>query len=74
LVNKENFCNKRCSAGILIAAHSCGIIVNFKEMVTDEGSTQIADLQGNSLNLSFMTMVAICKSTFKIQNMNILNG
>ncbi len=43
-VDKEYFVSKRQTAGILIAAHNCGIIVNFQELVTDEGLTQIANL------------------------------
>ena len=42
-VTKEYFNNKKRTGGILVAAHSCGIIVNFQEMKTDEGLTQIAN-------------------------------
>jgi hypothetical protein len=40
-VDKEYFVSKRQTAGILIAAHNCGIIVN---LVTDESLTRIANL------------------------------
>jgi hypothetical protein len=40
-VDKKYFVSKRQTAGILIAAHNCGIIVN---LVTDEGLTRIANL------------------------------
>ncbi len=43
-VNKEYYVNKRHTAGIIVAAYSCGIIINFLELITSEGLTQIVNL------------------------------
>jgi hypothetical protein len=43
-VNKNYFNCKRRTARLLVAAHSCGMIINFSEMITGEGLTQAASL------------------------------
>ena len=40
-VNKEYFNCKKRTASLLVAAHSCGFISNYSEMITNEGRLYI---------------------------------
>ena len=51
-INKEYFYNKNRTAGLILATHSCGIILSYNEMITSEGLTQIANLIESTIKIN----------------------
>jgi hypothetical protein len=72
-VDKEYFICKNRTAGVLVAAHSCGVIVNYKEMITAEGLTQVARLVETTNSFQEIKYVCYdngCKLDSHVNNMD----
>ena len=71
-IDKEYFYNKNRTAGLIVITHSCGMIVGYKEMITSEGLTQIAQLIESTIVINPTIKYACydtgCKLSAHVQN------